>query len=55
MTAICSLANEGDPLILQAGATWHLVRPFDEWLLVVEDLTEDDLMRLPLWCRVGQA
>lgn len=40
------LAESADPLMLHAGPSWHLVAPFDSWLLLVERLTHDDLKRL---------
>lgn len=39
------LALEADPFIIRVGGSWHLVSPFDAWLLLVERLTEDDVKR----------
>ena len=39
------LALEADPFLVHVGGSWHLVAPFDAWLLLVARLTEDDLRR----------
>ena len=39
------LASEADPFILKVGPARHLVSAFDAWLLLAEQLTDDDLKR----------
>lgn len=42
---LVTLADASDPLVSLVGSTWHLVSPYDAWLLLAERLTEDDLKR----------
>lgn len=41
-----ALTATSDPMLLNAGASWHSVAPFDSWLLLADRLTHDDLNRL---------
>ncbi len=43
--AATELTLAPDPFILQVGGSWHVVSPFDAWLLLINRLTEDDLRR----------
>jgi hypothetical protein len=39
------LADSSDPLVILVGPSWHLVSPYDAWLLLAEHLRESDLKR----------
>lgn len=40
-----ALTASSDPMLLNAGTSWHSVAPFDSWLLLADRLTHDDLNR----------
>lgn len=40
-----ALSANSDPMLLNAGTSWHSVAPFDSWLLLADRLTHDDLNR----------
>jgi hypothetical protein len=43
---VTELANQDDPMLVRVGGSWHVVSPFDAWLLLRSHVTEDDLQRL---------
>lgn len=43
---LTSLADIEDPFVLRLATEWHLVSPYDAWLLLRSNMTEDDLNRL---------
>jgi hypothetical protein len=44
--SLAEVAHAEDPLVLRLTSTWHLVSPYDAWLLLRAHVTEDDLKRL---------
>lgn len=42
---LASIAQVDDPLVQRLASTWHLVSPYDAWLLLRGSLTEEDLKR----------
>jgi hypothetical protein len=43
---LSALGSDDDPLVITVGGSWHLVSPFDAWLLLSPQVTQDDLKRL---------
>ena len=43
---LSALADVQDPLVLRLASSWHLVSPFDAWLLLSSVATSEDLQRL---------
>lgn len=40
-----SLSHLADPFVMRVGQGWHLVSPADAWILLVRQLTTDDIQR----------
>lgn len=42
---VAALALTDDPFLTRVASSWHLVSPFDAWLLLRDHVTQDDLKR----------
>lgn len=42
---LAGLALADDPLVTRVGSSWHLVSAYDAWLLLRDQITQDDLKR----------